>query len=196
MDKRRDDIPLASPNGGVRCRYDREAEAKLLREIEEFMSPEEEEEPCLGCDCYSCFMAGPRPLATRAIEEATGEVFARELEHINTTLPQDSAARKEFPLTEGLLRYFPAALAQVARLSLVANEKHNPGEPLHHARGKSMDHADCLLRHLIDMREKPRCDAGIPEVVYVAWRALAMCQEWLELNDGAPLAPNAWEDRS
>jgi hypothetical protein len=38
----------------------------------------------------------------------------------------------------------------VAELSRAGNEKHNPGEELHHARGKSNDHADCILRHLVD----------------------------------------------
>ena len=77
----------------------------------------------------------------------------------------------------------------------VGNDKHNGvGTPLHHSRGKSMDHADCIIRHLIDMSERPIDDSGIPEVAYLAWRALALCQEWCEENDGAPLAPNATVD--
>lgn len=93
-------------------------------------------------------------------------------------LPTDPAARKEIPLARGLLDYFPAALAEIAHLSKVANDQHNPGEPMHHARGKSTDHADCLLRHLVD-RGAVDSD-GLRHSAKVAWRALAMLQEELE----------------
>lgn len=113
-----------------------------------------------------------------------------------TTLGSDSLARKGIPLHRGLRRYFPAALAAVARVSKVGNDKHNPGEEMHHARGKSMDHADCIDRHLTDLSEDFGCgvgrdENGVPQVAYIAWRALALAQEWLEANDGAPLAPGA-----
>ena len=51
----------------------------------------------------------------------------------------DSAMRKTFPMATGLLDYFPDACAEVARISYLGNEKHNPGEPMHHARGKSAE---------------------------------------------------------
>lgn len=112
----------------------------------------------------------------------------------HTTLPLDSQERKSFPLYEGLLKYFPAALSKVAWVSKIGNDKHNPGEPMHHARGKSGDHADCILRHLVDMEENKGVDEhNIPQVAYIAWRALALCQEWLETNENAPLAPGAKE---
>ena len=68
----------------------------------------------------------------------------------DTTLTTDSQERKGVPLARGVLDYFPAALAEVARLSKAGNDKHNPGEEMHHARGKSTDHADCILRHLTE----------------------------------------------
>jgi hypothetical protein len=105
-----------------------------------------------------------------------------------TTLTTDSAERKGIPLARGLLDYFPAALAEVARLSQAGNDKHNPGEELHHARGKSMDHADCILRHLV---ERGVVDTdGFLHDVKVAWRALANLQEALEAR-GAPIARGA-----
>lgn len=123
---------------------------------------------------------------------------------MKTTLPTDSQARKQIPLLSGVFRYFPAALAGVARISKAGNDKHNPGEPLHHARGKSMDHGDCLLRHLMDLQDhlallERRTDAGWPlsaddvltEADSVCWRALAMSQELHERYGGAPLAPGA-----
>lgn len=87
-------------------------------------------------------------------------------------------ARKRQPLASGVLDYFPAALRAVAECSLVGNEQHNPGQPLHHARGKSTDHPDALLRHLAD-RGSIDTD-GVRHSAKVAWRALAMLQEELE----------------
>lgn len=119
---------------------------------------------------------------------------------MNTTLPTDSAARKDYPLFSGVLRYFPAALAGVARISKIGNDKHNPGEEMHHARGKSTDHADCILRHMVDLdgliaehetRDMVPCKQQIlDEVSAICWRALALSQE-LHERFGAPLAPGA-----
>lgn len=137
---------------------------------------------------------------------ACGEVVERHTQHLClgmpaesssfarvTTLPDGSAARKKFPLHRGLFRYFPAALAGVAAVSKHGNDKHNPGDDyMHHARSKSMDHADCILRHLMDLEERDGLDEnGIPQVAYIAWRALALAQEWYEKNEGAPVAPAA-----
>lgn len=104
-------------------------------------------------------------------------------------LPTDSEARKRAPMAQGVLHYFPNALFQIARLSYAGNEKHNPGEPLHHARGKSSDHADCIMRHLVEAGTIDP-DDGFSHTVKLAWRALAMLQEEEEAK-GAPLARNA-----
>lgn len=106
-----------------------------------------------------------------------------------TALPTNSQARKDIPLARGVLDYFPAALAEVAKLSKAGNDKHNPGEDLHWARGKSMDHADCILRHLAE-RGTVDPDDGFLHEVKLAWRALALLQESLEAK-GAPLARGA-----
>jgi hypothetical protein len=100
-------------------------------------------------------------------------------------LPTDSTARKEIPLVRGLLDYFPAALAEIAKVSKAGNDKHNPGEELHHARGKSMDHADCIVRHLVD-RGGIDPDDNQRHSAKMAWRALALLQEELEAA-GAPM---------
>jgi len=65
-------------------------------------------------------------------------------------LPEDPQTRKNTPITTGVLDYFPLALAAVAQCSKAGNDQHNPGQPLHWAKGKSTDHADCIARHLID----------------------------------------------
>jgi hypothetical protein len=84
---------------------------------------------------------------------------------------------------------FAAALAEVARVSKTGNDQHNAGQPMHHARGKSTDHADCIIRHLIDAGTKD--SDGMRHTAKVAWRALAMLQEELERDEGAPLPRNA-----
>lgn len=118
---------------------------------------------------------------------------------VNKTLPTDSNERKQYPIYSGCLKYFPAAIAGVSNVSKSGNDKHNPGEELHHARGKSMDHADCVMRHLVDvadlMAAKKRgesVDASevLLEVNQMVWRALAFSQD-LHEQFGAPLAPGA-----
>jgi len=101
-------------------------------------------------------------------------------------MPAGSAERKNVPIVSGVLDYFPAALAEVAKLSKAGNDKHNPGQPLHWARGKSMDHADCIGRHLID-RGVIDPDTQLSHTVEVAWRALALLQQECE-ERGAPLS--------
>ena len=95
-----------------------------------------------------------------------------------TTLPDDGAARKQYPVATGVLDYFPDAIAAIAYLSYRANAQHNPGEPVHWARGKSMDHFDTMMRHFL---QRGTIDKdGIRHSVKVAWRALAALQEELE----------------
>ena len=93
-------------------------------------------------------------------------------------LPTDPKARKEMPIFRGLLMYFPDACAEVANVSFVGNEQHNPGEPMHWARGESNDQEDCLVRHLM---ERGTVDSdGLRHSAKVAWRALALLQLEIE----------------
>lgn len=95
-----------------------------------------------------------------------------------TTLPTDAAGRKAHPIATGFMDYFPDAIVAVANLSWKANEQHNPGQPLHWARGKSTDEADTLLRHFL---QRGTIDEdGIRHSVKIAWRALAMLQKEIE----------------
>lgn len=108
-----------------------------------------------------------------------------------STLPDDAAERCEYPMADGLLYYFPSALAAVARVSKIGNDQHNPGEPMHWARGKSTDHANKIMRHLLDAGELDK--DGTRHTAKLAWRALALLQEELEAA-GAPMARNARTD--
>lgn len=100
-------------------------------------------------------------------------------------LPTNKQDRKERPIARGVLDYFPDAIAAVAHTSFVGNCQHNPGEEMHWAREKSADHADCIVRHL--MERGTLDDDGIRHSAKVAWRALAMLQ--LEIE-----ARQQWDD--
>jgi hypothetical protein len=100
------------------------------------------------------------------------------------TLTTDSDARKNIPLARGLLDYFPNALAEVARLSLAANEKHNPGQELHWSFEKSADHADTILRHLVDRGTMD--DDNFLHDIKVAWRGLALAEAALIKRGAQP----------
>lgn len=96
------------------------------------------------------------------------------------SLPTDAKARKSVPIARGVLDYFPDAVAAVAELSRIGNEQHNPGQPMHWAREKSTDHADCIVRHLID--RGTRDVDGVLHSTKVAWRALALLQTEIEAD--------------
>lgn len=99
-----------------------------------------------------------------------------------TTLPTDAEGRKTFPIATGCLDYFPDALAAVANLSWKGNHQHNPGQPLHWARGKSADEADTMMRHFV---QRGTLDSdGVRHSVKVAWRALALLQKEIEAEHG------------
>ncbi len=103
-------------------------------------------------------------------------------------LTTDPKARKGLPICSGVLDYFPDALAAVAACSKAGNEQHNPGQPLHWDRTKSLDHADCIARHLM---ERGTVDVdGIRHAAKLAWRALALLQTEIEAaNQAAPEPP-------
>ena len=91
-----------------------------------------------------------------------------------------AAKRKTYPLASGVLDYFPDALMEVAHVSYLGNEQHNPGQPLHWDRSKSQDEADALMRHMKD-RGKRDSD-GARHTAKVAWRALALLQKEIEAD--------------
>jgi hypothetical protein len=103
-----------------------------------------------------------------------------------------SQERKNKPAFSGVLMYFPDAIMAIAEHSKKANDKHNPGEPLHWSKEKSKDHADCIARHLIDIG--PSWDAkdeelGSLHATALAWRALALLQMVLERKPATTETP-------
>lgn len=114
-------------------------------------------------------------------------------------LPTDAAERKQYPIATGVLDYFPAALLQVALVSYLGNQQHNPGQPLHHARGKSTDQVDAAIRHFMERNisddnnktfQLAKDEKGQYVMAQVIWRMLAEFQIALEA-EGYPLARGA-----
>lgn len=122
-------------------------------------------------------------------------VMRRHREPDNETvmmLPSGSAERKAAPIMTGVLDYFPLALAGIARISKKGNDKHNPGQPLNWARGKSQDHADCAVRHMVD-RDALDPDTQEPHYLGAGWRILAYAQLAEEKRLGKPISRGSTE---
>lgn len=93
------------------------------------------------------------------------------------SLTTDAQERKGLPVYSGVLCYFHDALAEVARVSKIGNDQHNPGQPLHWAREKSTDQLDAALRHLLDRASGEQFDEdGGSHLGKAAWRILAELQ--------------------
>lgn len=91
----------------------------------------------------------------------------------------DKSAR----LFTGCIGYFPNALAALGRWSERANQKHNPGEPMHWAFNKSTDHLDAALSHL-SQGERVDPETGELHLVNALWR-VAAALETLLIRQGA-----------
>ena len=96
----------------------------------------------------------------------------------------NSQQRKDAPVWSGFCLYFPQAMMEVAKLSKIGNDKHNPGEPLHWAEGKSMDHGDCIIRHQLEAEDIDP-DTGLLHATAVAWRAMAQLETLLKKEEEA-----------
>lgn len=98
----------------------------------------------------------------------------------NAPVPAKGTAewRKQRPLWSGVMKYFPDALLEVAHVSWVGNEQHNPGERLYWNRAKSSDEQDACARHLTEAGT--RDSDGTRHSAKAAWRALAMLQKEIE----------------
>lgn len=98
-------------------------------------------------------------------------------------LPTTDTERKALPLWSGVVLYFPDALLAVAHVSKVGNDQHNPGEPLHWARGKSMDQFNTAVRHMLDHELGTPVDTdGTRHLAKAAWRVLAALQLSIEAD--------------
>jgi hypothetical protein len=116
------------------------------------------------------------------IQPSAKAAHAPTLDNRITTLPDDPAGRKRFPICSGCFDYFPNALAAIAEVSWAGNEQHNPGEPLHWAREKSADHEDTHMRHF---GQRGTFDVdGKRHTAKAAWRMLAILELEITKNRG------------
>ena len=110
------------------------------------------------------------------IDRVAKEVAAQLAE-----LKPEAQQRKETPIYSGVIAYFPDAIAEVAKVSFIGNEQHNPGSPLHWDRAKSGDELDACSRHMTDRAKGDKFDNdGARHLGKMAWRALAALQKELE----------------
>ena len=93
-------------------------------------------------------------------------------------LPDDPAERKKYPISSGVLEYFPDAIAEVARVSYQGGQQHHPDKPLHWDRNKSTDEADTMMRHF--MARGSRDTDGQRHMAKAVWRASALLQKEIE----------------
>lgn len=168
-----------------------EAEAKLMNEAQPYAIGVDPAKP--GSDCtvhwYRAAMRGKGfdDLLDEAFQpspdlgDALAYTFAAKDQCNDAPLPNPDPReahgyRKDRPVATGVMDYFPLALAEVARISVLGNAQHNTGDQhLHWERTKSNDHADCIARHLAD-RGGYGLD-GAAHSANMAWRALATVQE-------------------
>ena len=100
-------------------------------------------------------------------------------------LPTDAKERKGMPIARGVIDYFPDALGEISSVSLAGNKQHYGSDaPLHWEKSLANDHADCIVRHLIDRGTRDK--DGQRHSAKLAWRALALLQT--ELDEEAKAA--------
>lgn len=88
-------------------------------------------------------------------------------------LPTDAQTRKTLPVYTGFVAYFPRAMAEVSRISLLGGIQHGQTpETLHWDRPKSGDELDAMMRHILDK-----------DWAQVAWRAMANLEKHLEREE-------------
>lgn len=91
---------------------------------------------------------------------------------------------KELKVFTGMLKYFPDACLEVGYVSHIANEQHNPGEPMHWDRSKSIGEGDEIVRHL--MAKEVFDTDGTYHLAKCAWRALELLQRQIENERSNP----------
>jgi hypothetical protein len=95
---------------------------------------------------------------------------------LKAVLPTGAEERNALPIMDAVVWYFPNAIAEVAKVSVAGNKQHNLG-PIHWDRSKSTDHANKILKHLIDAGTFDT--DGTRHSAKVAWRALAQLEDEL-----------------
>lgn len=83
-------------------------------------------------------------------------------------LPEDDKARKMLPLFKFVCGYFPKAMREAAKVSVVNNVRYNPDRDpadISWARGKSPDQLGSAFRHMMERRIDGKVFEAVPEEV-------------------------------
>jgi hypothetical protein len=105
------------------------------------------------------------------------------------SLPTDRDARNALPVWEGCIAYFPDCWAEIAKVSVLGNKQHALGDKLRFARDVSTDHANKVMRHMLDHEAGRVLDTdGTYHLAKAAWRALAALQVAIEAKQPAEAA--------
>ena len=106
--------------------------------------------------------------------------MGREHNFKSRRIKSKAQERKKIPVYLGFIKYFPNAIKEVSKASLIANDQHHPNTPVHWDMDKSSDELDALMRHLIDHATGDEIDDdGIRHITKVAWRSMAMLERIL-----------------
>ena len=93
-----------------------------------------------------------------------------KLKKTKKILPTDAKERKSIPVYTGFIKYFPNAIAAIAKVSLEGGLQHGQtAETLFWDRDKSKDELDAMMRHVLE-----------EDWAQVAWRAMANLEKKLE----------------
>lgn len=137
-------------------------------------------------------MTAPSPFAAESPAAPDRRVEERRAPYGGKPyLPIGYNERKAIPICTGVLDYFPLALLEVAKVSYAGNQQHNPGEPLHWARGKSMEQMDTTIRHIMERGGKDT--DNVRHLAKAAWRILAELQIECEQDMGLPISRGSTE---
>lgn len=89
--------------------------------------------------------------------------------------------RKALPVYSGFIKYFPKAIREVTKASVIGNKQHLPGQSLEWDRSKSSDEPDALIRHILDHAEGEIFDTdGVRHLAKAGWRIMAWIEKELE----------------
>jgi hypothetical protein len=96
-------------------------------------------------------------------------------------IPEIQENRESKPLYDYMFGYFPDAFLAEVAVSWEGNKQHNPGQPMHWARGKSTDHPNKAFRHIWDHATGTKRDTdGTWHLAKAIWRLKAWLQEEIE----------------
>lgn len=87
------------------------------------------------------------------------------------------------PVHQGVIKYFPRALNEIAKVSAFGAEKYD-WHNWQHVDDKDNRYRDAMARHILE-EQITRCDpdSHLPHLAHAVWNGLAVLEMMLESND-------------